>query len=172
MKGEDMASQNDDVTIRTDLRPGDIGMVVHLHGRLYAEEYGYGLGFESYVAEGLHELVSRWDPALDRAWLCEHEGSMVGMLFCMHRPGNAAQLRYFLLRPDYRGRGLGKRLMELFMEHVKAAGYGSVSLWTVNELPAAASLYLRHGFTLVEEKPGAAFFNKPLTEQRYELILR
>jgi GNAT superfamily N-acetyltransferase len=161
----------DDISIRTELRPGDFGAVIQMHGVLYAAEHGYGIQFESYVAEGIHEFYSRYDPARDRAWICERDGVMVGSLFCMHREDCAAQLRYFLTRPEYRGIGLGKRLMGLFMEHLAAQGYRSAYLWTVNELPAAASLYKRHGFRLVEEKPGAAFFNKPLLEQRYELIL-
>jgi GNAT superfamily N-acetyltransferase len=165
----------DEISIRTDLRPGDLGAVIRMHGVLYAEEYGYAIQFESYVAEGIHEFMDRYDPAVDRAWICEHDGGMVGSLFCMHRddgsPQGTAQLRYFLITPECRGVGLGKRLMELFMAHLRARGYRSAYLWTVNELPAAASLYMRHGFRLAEEKPAAAFFNKPLMEQRYELLL-
>ena len=37
----------DDISIRTELRPGDIGYVTYLHGVLYHREYGYGVQFES-----------------------------------------------------------------------------------------------------------------------------
>ena len=96
---------------------------------------------------------------------------MVGFLLLMHRGVDTAQLRYFLVRPEYRGLGLGKLLMELFMQFLRQCGYRSAYLWTVDELPAAASLYKRHGFTLTDEKPSAPFFGKPLREQRYDLVV-
>ena len=51
----------EDVQIRNDLKPGDIGYV-SLHGILYGGEYGYGIGFETYVAAGLHEFYQAYDP--------------------------------------------------------------------------------------------------------------
>ena len=49
------ASLND-ISIRTELQPGDIGYVTYMHGALYHREYHYGLQFESYVAQGLCEF--------------------------------------------------------------------------------------------------------------------
>ena len=37
----------DDIIIRTELKPGDIGYVIYLHGYLYKMEYDYGIGFET-----------------------------------------------------------------------------------------------------------------------------
>ena len=96
----------DDITIRTTLQPGDIGYITYLHGTLYQQEYGYGIAFESYVAAGLHEFYSSYDPAKDCAWICERNGSIVGFLLLMHRDKTIAQLRYFILLPAYRGIGL------------------------------------------------------------------
>jgi GNAT superfamily N-acetyltransferase len=158
----------EDITIRTELKPGDIGYIIYLHGLLYAEEYQYGISFESYVAAGFHEFYQQYDPARDRVWICEHGKEIIGFLLLMHR-GEKAQLRYFLLVPAYRGLGLGKKLMELYMDFYHQCGYTSSYLWTTNELPAAASLYMRKGFRLVEEKVSTAF-GKPLKEQKYELV--
>jgi GNAT superfamily N-acetyltransferase len=158
-----------DVTIRTELRPGDIGYITYLHGHLYWKEYGYGIVFETYVAMGLNEFYQQYNPQQDRVWICEYRNKIVGFLLLMHR-GKAAQLRYFILEPAFRGIGLGKKLMQLYMDFLKQAGYESSYLWTTDELPAAAHLYTRHGFVLTEEKPSTAF-GKPLKEQRYELVL-
>lgn len=159
-----------DIHIRTNLQPGDIGYVIYLHGHLYKTEYDFGILFETYVALGLHEFYQQYDPSRDRVWICEHNNRMVGFLLLMHR-GEAAQLRYFLLEPAYRGIGLGKHLMELFIATMKEFGYTTAYLWTTNELPAAASLYKRHGFVLTEEKPSTDF-GKEVVEQRYDLVLR
>jgi len=158
-----------DVSVRTELGPGDIGYVIHRHGALYAREYGYGLQFETYVAKGLCEFVERFDPRTNRVWICEHEARIVGFLLLMNR-GEAAQLRYFLIEPEYRGIGLGSRLMTLFVDFLKTCGYRSAYLWTTDELTTAARLYTRCGFTLTEEKESMAF-GKSLTERRYDLAL-
>jgi GNAT superfamily N-acetyltransferase len=155
-----------DITIRTTLQPGDIGYVIYLNGALYKQEYDYGISFEVYVAEGLCEFYHNYDPTKDRVWIAEHYGRMVGFILLMHRP-QAAQLRYFLIHPDYRGIGLGKKLMELYMEFLVQRGYTASYLWTTNELTTAASLYHKHGFTLTEEKPSTAF-GKAVVEQRYD----
>ena len=163
-----MSFKLEDITIRTKLQPGDLGYVIHRHGKLYANEYGYGIMFESYVAAGIHEFYQAYDSARDCVWICEHQENIIGFLLLMHRSESTAQLRFFYLEPPYRGIGLGKKLMTLFMEFLAHGGYTSSYLWTTHEQTAAASLYQQYGFTLTEEKNSSAF-GKPLREQRYDL---
>jgi ribosomal protein S18 acetylase RimI-like enzyme len=158
-----------DIAIRTDLQSGDIGYLTYLHGTLYQQEYQYGLTFEAYVAAGLHEFVMNYDPTRSRIWVCEHEDKMVGFLALMDR-GTAAQLRYFLIAPAYRGLGLGRKLMDQYMAFLRQGGYTSSYLWTTEEQLTAIRLYQSYGFRLTEEKPSTAF-GKPLVEQRYDLVL-
>jgi N-acetylglutamate synthase-like GNAT family acetyltransferase len=158
------------IQIRTQLKPGDLGYVIYRHGKLYGEEYNYGVSFETYVGAGMYEFYKNYDPEIDRVWICEHNNSIVGFVLLMHRENNAAQLRYFYLEPEYRGIGLGKQLMQLYMNFLKEKGYQSSYLWTTHELHSAASLYKRHGFKLTEENQSMAF-GKPLKEQRYELLI-
>ena len=159
----------DDVLIRTTLQPGDIGYVVYMHGALYGREYNYGIQFESYVAKGLCEFYEKYDPQRNRVWVCEHNNKMIGFLLLMDRK-EAAQLRYFLIEPDYRGIGLGSKLLNMYMDFLRACGYKASYLWTTHELITAASLYKRFGFQLTEEKESTSF-GKPLREQRYDLVL-
>lgn len=158
-----------DISIRTELKPGDLGSVIHSHGRLYGKEYNYGIQFESYVAKGLCEFYETYDPQRSRVWVCEHNNRMVGFLLLMDR-GEAAQLRYFLIEPEYRGIGLGATLLHLYMDFLRQCGYQASYLWTTHELTTAAHLYKRFGFQLTEEIESTSF-GKPLREQRYDLIL-
>ena len=157
----------DDITIRNDLRPGDIGYIIYLHGSLYKQEYNYGIEFEMIVAAGLHEFYRQYNPSNNRVWICEHEKKIIGFLLLLSR-GTAAQLRFFFILPAFRNIGLGKKLMDLYMEFFHQCGYTSSYLWTTSELHAAANLYKKYGFRLVEEKHSVAF-GKPVTEQRYVL---
>lgn len=160
----------DELTIRTSLKPGDLGYVIHRHGKIYGDEYGYGVSFEAYVAGGMYEFYKNYNPAKDCVWIAEHNERIVGFLLLMNRGELVAQLRYFYLEAEYRGIGLGRRLMSLYMQFLRSRGYQSSYLWTTHELSAAAALYKREGFTLTEEKPSTAF-GKPLNEQRYDVTL-
>lgn len=161
----------DDVTVRTYLRPGDLGFIIHRHGAIYHDEYGYQLSFESYVAAGLDEFYRKYDSKRDRVWLCEYGGQIVGFMLMMHRQNNTAQLRFFYLEPAYRGMGVGKKLMRMFMNELKKCGYTSSYLWTTHQQTAAAALYIKHGFELSAQKRSTAF-GISLIEQRYNLKLK
>ena len=81
-----------DICIRTEIRPGDLGYVTYLHGALYSKEYNYSLKFENYVAKGLCEFCEKYNPERNRIWACEHKDRIIGFLLLMDR-GDAAQLR-------------------------------------------------------------------------------
>jgi GNAT superfamily N-acetyltransferase len=166
-----------DLTIRHDLRPGDMGRVIAMHGVLYAEEYGFDHGFEAYVAETMAELGRPARPGLDRLWVAERAcpkergGRLVGSIAILGRDDGVAQLRWFLVRPEARGRGLGRHLIDESLAFCRTAGYTSVYLWTVNGLDAAARLYVAAGFRKTETKPPALLWGVQLAEERYDLAL-
>jgi len=55
----------DEITIRTNLQPGDLGYVIHRHGKLYHEEYNYGVSFEAYVAAGMYEFYKNFNADME-----------------------------------------------------------------------------------------------------------
>lgn len=165
---EQRSTTSKNVSIRTELRAGDLGYVIYRHGALYGEECGYGIAFEMYVAAGLAEFYHSYDAENDRVWVCEDNEKIVGFLLAMRKDEMTVQFRYFYLEPEYRGIGMGNELMRLFMNFVKEKGYKSVYLWTTNEQTAAINLYKRYGFRLTEEKKSNVF-GKSLIEQRFDL---
>lgn len=165
-----MSINLNDIIFRTNLQSGDIGYITFMHGVFHMNECGYGLSFESYVAEGLHEFYKNYNPHKERVWICEHNDKIIGSLLLMDRGKDTAQLRYYIIEPAYRGIGLGKKLMDLFLQFLKEKNYKRCYLWTTNELETAASLYIKYGFTLTEEKE-TTDFGKKVIEQRYDLFL-
>jgi peptidyl-dipeptidase Dcp len=156
-----------DISIRTELHSGDIGYITYMHGVFHRKECGYGLSFESYVAEGLHEFYKNYNPEKECMWVCEHKGKIIGSLLLMNRGNDTAQLRYYIIEPAFRGIGLGKKLMDLFMNFLKEKNYIKCYLWTTSDLQTAAEIYKKYGFTLTEEKETMDFGRK-VTEQRYD----
>lgn len=165
-----MEIKSGNVKIRTTLQPGDIGYMTYMHGIFHHKECGYGLSFEGYVAQGLNEFLQKYNPEKERVWICEYDNKIIGSLLLMDRGSGTAQLRYFIIKPEYRGIGLGKKLMEQFIEFLKEKNYRQCYLWTTSELTTAGELYKKFGFELSEEKESNEF-NKPVTEQRYDLFL-
>ncbi|QHT66387.1 GNAT family N-acetyltransferase [Rhodocytophaga rosea] len=159
-----------DIKIRQELQPGDLGYIAYLHGWLYSKELGYGPNFERYVLEGLSEVARQYNPSKDRVWMCEHAGKIIGCLIGLHREEDCVQLRYFIFLPEYRGIGLGKKMMDEFMEYMQEKNYRKAYLLTTQEQQAAISLYTRYGFQLVEEKSSTAF-DKLLVERKYTLAI-
>jgi len=82
-----------------------------------------------------------------------------------------AQLRWLLLHPEVRGRGLGRQLVEGALDFCRDVRYSSVFLWTVNTLPIAAQLYKSVGFKQTDELTHE-LWGSTVTEVRYELALK
>ena len=155
-------------SIRNTLMPGDLGQVAYLHGKIYAEEHGFGFGFEAYVMKSLVEFYRNYDPDQDQVWVVENQSAMVGFLLLMHRQDNQAQLRYFILEKAYRGIGLGKRLMNEWMAFFHEKKYSSAYLYTTSGLDPALHLHESVGFYKVSEKISEEF-GVPMNQILYRL---
>lgn len=155
-------------SIRNILIPGDLGQIASLHGKIYFEEHGFGLGFETYVMESLLEFYRQFAPELDKVWVVESQGRMVGFLLLMHRPENQAQLRYFILEKEFRGQGLGKMLIKEWMDFYREKGYSGAYLYTTSGLDPAVHLYESFGFRKISEKDSEEF-GVPLKEILFRL---
>lgn len=154
--------------LRHDLKPGDIGYLIYLHGTLYTKEYKYDQSFEVYVAHGLVEFVHAYNPYRDRIWLAEINDQIVGSVAIVRTSKIEAQLRWFLVHPDYRGLGIGKNLILEAINFCKERKYKNVFLWTTSELTAASHLYSQAGFRKKEVK-SHNIWGKFVTEERYDL---
>jgi DNA-binding MarR family transcriptional regulator/GNAT superfamily N-acetyltransferase len=153
-----------------DLRPGDIGWVIHRHGALYAAEYGWDVTFEALVAKVCAEFVENFDPAKERAWIAELDGRIVGSVFLVKKTDEIAKLRLLYVEPDARGRGIGRRLAEECISHARAVGYRRMELWTNDVLTSARKIYQAVGFKLVQSEPHQSF-GKDLLGETWELGL-
>ncbi len=158
-----------DVTLRP-FHPDDAAWLTRQHGLLYARDEGFDSSFEGLVGEILQGFIAQHDRACERGWIAEESGRRLGSIFCVRLDGETAKLRLFLLTPEARGKGLGKRLLATCMGFAKDCGYKRMQLWTHESHKAACALYAKAGWQLIASKPVHSF-GVDLIEQSWEITL-
>ena len=139
------------IIIRTELRPGDLGRIVTLHGTAYIDERGhFGLPFEAHVARTIAEFILD-NEGRGKVFLAERGADLVGCCAMVERrsdDGVAGQLRWVLLDASARGTGLGKKLVDMAIDHARDSGWSSVFLETTDGLDASMAIYRKLGFEI------------------------
>jgi GNAT superfamily N-acetyltransferase len=164
------SNQAASISVRHDLRPGDVGFITYLHGILYAREQGWDYTFDAYVAVPLAEFAKSHSPR-ERVWIVENDGKIVGSAAVVKFTEREAQLRWLLLDPNVRGLGIGRLLVEDALKFCQASGYSSVFLWTVKTLTRATKLYQSLGFRETQRQTHE-IWGAIVTEVRYDLELK
>lgn len=158
------------VTIRPH-QIGDMGMVISSQARAYAETYGWNGEYEALVAEICAAFIRNFDPARERCWIAERNGTFLGSIFLVKgSTEDTAKLRLLHVDSAARGHGLGSKLVNECIGFARDCGYRRLELWTNDILSAARRIYVAAGFTLEKEEAHHSF-GKDLNGQTWALDL-
>jgi len=116
----------------------------------YAQSLGFSLCFQSFDQE-LAGLPGDYAPPDGRLLLATYRGQLAGCV-ALHRlePG-ICEMKRLYLRPQFRGRGLGRVLAETVIAEARGMGYRKMRLDTVEPvMPNAVAMYRRLGFKEIE----------------------
>jgi ribosomal protein S18 acetylase RimI-like enzyme len=125
----------------------DIEAVLALHRAFFSED-GYAFR-EDESRANLARLLG--DPTLGRLWVMDDAGEVVGYLllafgFSLEFRGRDAFVDELYVAPGHRGRGLGKRALELAAEACRELGVRALHLEVERYKEGAQALYRRMGF--------------------------
>ena len=115
----------------------------------YAASLGFHLCFQSFDKE-LAELPGDYAPPDGRLLMVEHEGKIAGCVALHKLSDGICEMKRLYVRPEFRGKALGRALAEQVIQEAREIGYARMRLDTiVGKMDAAIALYRELGFTEV-----------------------
>ena len=170
LKSPSAATLPPDLTLHHGWSAGLIGWVVSQHGFYYAKHWQLGAQFEALVAQGLGELMLRYNPERDCLMSLQHGGAPVAALTIDGSHADSAivgaRIRFVIIDEAWQSKGLGGLLMAKSMHFLQQKRFSRAYLTTFKGLDAARKLYERHNFICVEENLDQ-HWGVPLFEQKF-----
>jgi DNA-binding MarR family transcriptional regulator len=134
-------------------KPGDVGRIIQRHAEIYCGEFRYPPAFEAYVVQAFASFFNGWIAGRECIVVAERGGAFAGCVAVKVHSEDLAQLRFLIVEPSARGKGIGKRLVEMAVTHAKQLGCAEMFLETASDLSAARSIYAAEGFRQAENQP-------------------
>ena len=112
----------------------------------YAQSLGFSLCFQGFDKE-LAELPRDYAPPEGRLLLADFGGEVAGCV-ALHKIDDAVcEMKRLYVRPQFRGKGLGKALAEHIIHEAREIGYKKLRLDTVEPMMrTAVAMYRQLGF--------------------------
>ena len=129
--------------------------------REYASSLGFGLEFQDFETE-LSSLPGAYGAPRGCILIAEEGGEVAGCVALRPLDADTCEMKRLYVRPDYRGRPLGRELAEEVIARARGMGYESMRLDTVASMTVANALYEALGF--VQTEP---YRHNPLEDARY-----
>jgi len=112
----------------------------------YAQSLGFSLCFQSFDQE-LASLPGDYAPPEGRLLLAMRDGQSVGCVALHKLDSEVCEMKRLYVRPQFRGKGLGKELAERVIIEAREIGYKKLRLDTVEPvMRTAIAMYRQLGF--------------------------
>jgi putative acetyltransferase len=112
----------------------------------YAQSLGFSLCFQNFDKE-LASLPGDYAPPEGRLLLAEYQGQLAGCVALHKLEGDICEMKRLYLRPQFRGKGLGRVLADRIIAEARQIGYSRMRLDTVEPvMKDAVAMYRRIGF--------------------------
>ncbi|MDU1910141.1 GNAT family N-acetyltransferase [Fusobacterium sp.] len=155
-----------------DFKKEDMEFVIEKHWDIYSNEYGYvKRSFYNYVEKTVIDFLAETKWKRENIWIAEAEGKPIGAIALITPDSNKpceGQLRWFIVDKEYRKYGVGRALMDKFLEFAIKWEYKHIFLWTASNLGRALSFYNQQGFYETERFKETGWCDEPIYEIKLE----
>lgn len=155
--------------IRTLATREDAQYVYDIHWKTYTEEFNYDPAFIAFFTEPILIFARGINPDVENMWILVVDNKPAGTITIKKVDEETAQLRWFLLEVESRGKGYGKQLLETAIAFCREKSYKRIFLWTNNILETARGMYAEKGFTIIKVKDQHS--DSEIIEEKWELRL-
>jgi putative acetyltransferase len=112
----------------------------------YAQSLGFSLCFQNFDKE-LADLPGDYAPPEGRLLLAEYEGQLAACVALHKLDADICEMKRLYLRPQFRGKGLGRILANRVIGEARRIGYKRMRLDTVEPvMKDAVAMYRKFGF--------------------------
>lgn len=112
----------------------------------YAASLGFSLCFQGFDEE-VKTLPGAYAPPNGRLLLAQEHDRSAGCIALRALDPSICEMKRLYVRPDYRGKGIGRLLVDAILAEARAIGYERMRLDTVeSSMQDAVALYRRRGF--------------------------
>jgi putative acetyltransferase len=133
----------------------------------YADWLGFDLCFQNFDRE-LAGLPGDYAPPGGRLYLAAVDEAIAGCVGLRPLEAGVCEMKRLYVRPQFRGRGLGRMMAEKVIDDAREIGYERMCLDTLSWMTEALRLYESLGFVYIEP-----YRHNPIEDARYlELILK
>lgn len=116
------------------------------------EEFAIDFDISSMVEDDMAKLEIFSPP--DGRLLLAFDGAKVVGIACMRRIRiDVAEIKRMYVRPEFRGKGVGRKLLDSLIQEARRAGYPKMRLDSARFMGGAHALYRSAGFTEIAEYP-------------------
>jgi putative acetyltransferase len=125
--------------------------------REYADATGACECFEG-LGNEIAGLPGPYGPPAGQLLLAELDGRSAGCVALRKLDDGISEMKRLYVRPEFRGRKLGRQLAEAIIADARRIGYRAIRLDTLSSMVAARALYQSLGFRAIpryNDNPGA-----------------